>query len=84
MRLITVILSVGAAWSGVGAQVYVNPLLGNINIHDPSAIVKEGATYYVYYTGSLIPIKPPPTEKREQGRHFHCKPRLALNLRARQ
>lgn len=59
-RTILSVFIVGIAWYGAGAQVYVNPLLGNINIHDPSAIVKEGATYYVYYTGNLIPHKTSP------------------------
>jgi arabinan endo-1,5-alpha-L-arabinosidase len=39
------------------AQIYVNLLLGNINVHDPSAIIKEGNTYHVFYTGNLIPHK---------------------------
>jgi arabinan endo-1,5-alpha-L-arabinosidase len=36
------------------AQIYVNPLLGNIDVHDPSGIIKEGNTYYVFYTGNLV------------------------------
>ena len=46
--------------AALDAQVYVNPLLGNINIHDPSGIIKEGNTYYVFYTGNLIPHKTSP------------------------
>ncbi len=46
--------------AALNAQVYVNPLLGNINVHDPSGIIKEGNTYYVFYTGNLIPHKTSP------------------------
>ena len=41
------------------AQTYVNPLLGNIYVHDP-CIIKEGTRYYVFYTGSLVQLKTSP------------------------
>ncbi len=41
-----------------GAQ-SLNPT-GNIAIHDPSSLVKEGGTYYVFQTGNLIPCKTSP------------------------
>jgi arabinan endo-1,5-alpha-L-arabinosidase len=39
----------------INAQ-YVNPLQGDIGVHDP-VLIKEGATYYVYYTGRRIQFK---------------------------
>jgi arabinan endo-1,5-alpha-L-arabinosidase len=35
---------------------YVNPLKGDIGVHDP-VLIKEGTTYYVYSTGSRIQFK---------------------------
>jgi arabinan endo-1,5-alpha-L-arabinosidase len=58
--LLRAVLIAGMVSYNVIAQVYVNPLLGNINVHDPSCIIKEGATYHVFYTGNLIPRKTSP------------------------
>ena len=30
---------------------------GSLAVHDPSEIIKEGGTYYLFYTGNLIPYK---------------------------
>ena len=34
-------------------EAYVNPLKGDIGVHDP-VMIKEGTTYYVYGTGNLV------------------------------
>ena len=40
-------------------QAYVNPLKGDIGVHDP-CMGKDGNTYYVYGTGALITAKSSP------------------------
>jgi arabinan endo-1,5-alpha-L-arabinosidase len=62
-KILRALLIAGMASYGAVAQVYVNPLQGNINVHDPSSVVKEGATYHVFYTGNLIPHKTSPDGK---------------------
>ena len=37
----------------------LNPT-GSLAVHDPSEIIKEGSTYYLFYTGNLIPYKTSP------------------------
>lgn len=34
----------------------LNPT-GSLAVHDPSSLVKQGNTYYLFYTGNLIPTK---------------------------
>lgn len=40
----------------LNAQDTINPLKGDIRVHDP-VMIKEGDTYYVFYTGKGIPVK---------------------------
>ncbi|MBN1575081.1 MAG: arabinan endo-1,5-alpha-L-arabinosidase [Chitinispirillaceae bacterium] len=37
-------------------KAYTNPLKGDIGVHDP-VMIKQGGTYYIFYTGDYIPIK---------------------------
>lgn len=37
-------------------KVYINPLKGDIGTHDP-VMIKQGSTYYVFYTGDYLPVK---------------------------
>lgn len=41
---------------GAYSQDTLNPLKGNLRVHDP-VMIKEGNTYYVFQTGKGIPIK---------------------------
>jgi arabinan endo-1,5-alpha-L-arabinosidase len=44
-----------------GAQTaYVSPLTGSLSGQDYSKVMKDSNTYYVYYTGNLIPYKTSP------------------------
>jgi Beta-xylosidase len=45
-----------AVHSPAEAATYINPLQGDISVHDP-CIIFAGGTYYVYGTGTLIPYK---------------------------
>jgi arabinan endo-1,5-alpha-L-arabinosidase len=47
-----IILSGAAAYPGT----YVNPLKGDLGVHDP-VMIKEGSTYHIYYTGGTISAK---------------------------
>jgi arabinan endo-1,5-alpha-L-arabinosidase len=35
---------------------YVNPLKGDLGVHDP-VMIKSGSTYFIYYTGRLVAAK---------------------------
>ena len=38
------------------AATYVNPLKGNLDVHDPVLVMEKG-TYYIFWTGDRIPMK---------------------------
>lgn len=50
------ILAILLSSNRLNGQTYVNPLLGNIYIHDP-VMIKQGNTYYAFHTGRLIQQK---------------------------
>jgi arabinan endo-1,5-alpha-L-arabinosidase len=45
-----------SALSGDCLSSYVNPLTGDLDVHDP-VMAREGNTYYVFWTGDYIPRK---------------------------
>jgi beta-xylosidase len=54
-RMILIILAVITVIFPLEAQ-YVNPLKGDIGVHDP-VMIKQGSNYYVYSTGKYVQIK---------------------------
>jgi arabinan endo-1,5-alpha-L-arabinosidase len=51
-----VLLLLGGVIGVFASGVYINPLKGDIGVHDP-VMAKDGPTYFVFYTGGLIQVK---------------------------
>jgi arabinan endo-1,5-alpha-L-arabinosidase len=56
MKIFLTILFVGCICANSSAQDTLNPLKGDIRVHDP-VMIKQGNTYYVFHTGKGISVK---------------------------
>src|SRR5262245_4013160 len=57
LRNLSLLGCLAALLAGGDGAMAQEPLTGNINVHDPSTMVKHGSRYYIFSTGQNISSK---------------------------